>query len=74
MKIRPEHRELITKANGVPLPAAFSNYPESSISALVIADEMRRSTDRICKALAEINKTLNKMRESDHEHWMTRNM
>jgi hypothetical protein len=74
-RIRPEHAELITKANSLPGVAAFSNYPESAISALVVSDEIRRSTDRICKAtdrlcrvLAQMDKTLNEISFTIKQH------
>jgi hypothetical protein len=38
------------------------------LSRVVIADEIRRSTDRLCKALAEINETLNKVSFVAEQH------
>ncbi len=52
--IRPEHAELITTIADLPGAAHPNNYPESVIGALIIADEIRRSTQQICKTLNAI--------------------
>lgn len=56
LQIRPEHRVLIAKVTGGSVGDSASNYSESTLCALLIVDEIRRSSAQICKAIAKIQK------------------
>lgn len=62
--IRPEHRKIITTITGLNETIHLCEFPESAISALIIADEIQRSTKQICKALEKLDATLNKFGEA----------
>jgi hypothetical protein len=61
--IRPEHHALIVKACDLIGFASIEEYPESALGALIIADEIRRSTAKICQALKELNETQKDIRD-----------
>jgi hypothetical protein len=66
--IRPEHRKIITDILDIPPAAHPSMFPESVIGALIVADEIQRSTKQICKALENIDSTLNKVGFAVEQH------
>jgi hypothetical protein len=66
--IRPEHRKIVADIFSIPSAAHLCEFPESVAGALIIADEIQRSTKQICKALENIDSTLNKVGFAVEQH------